>query len=125
MKAHMYSSHICFIIPYEKSLYIHLAYVHHRIHWLSKWLKGSLCPYRRPLTHLFEPVLLYLFVGTHIISYTFYEYLCLMNASILVFNMLPIYPFGWWTDIRVMFTAFLFVMKQLPAYCMCYQSYGC
>lgn len=45
-----------------------------------------------PLTHLFEPVLLYLFVGTHIISYTFYEYLCLMNASILVFNMLPIYP---------------------------------
>lgn len=45
-----------------------------------------------PLTHLLEPLLLYLFVCTHVISYTFYEYLCMMNVSILIFNMLPIYP---------------------------------
>ena len=45
-----------------------------------------------PLTHLLEPLLLYLFVCTHLISDTFYDYLCMMNASILLFNMLPIYP---------------------------------
>lgn len=45
-----------------------------------------------PCTHLLQPLLLYLFVWSHMISYTFYEYLCMMNFSILIFNMLPIYP---------------------------------
>lgn len=45
-----------------------------------------------PSTHLLQPLILQLLVYLGWISPVYYEYLCMMNASILLFNILPIYP---------------------------------
>lgn len=45
-----------------------------------------------PACHLLYPFLFQGLLSMAMISPSFYEYLCMMNMSILVFNLLPIYP---------------------------------
>lgn len=45
-----------------------------------------------PATHLMQPFLLKLCLLSGWISQPYYEYLCMMNLSILIFNLLPVYP---------------------------------
>lgn len=45
-----------------------------------------------PLTHLCFPLLFHMLAEMHIISYVYMDYLCQMNYSILIFNLLPVYP---------------------------------
>lgn len=45
-----------------------------------------------PATHLIEPLLLKLCLWAGWISQPYFEYLCMMNLSILIFNLLPVYP---------------------------------
>ena len=45
-----------------------------------------------PFTHMLWPLLLHLCCQLGWISTVYEEYLCMLNASILLFNLLPIYP---------------------------------
>ncbi len=45
-----------------------------------------------PLTHLFFPYLFQMFVSLHLISDAYLMYLMRLNQSIVLFNLLPVYP---------------------------------
>ncbi len=45
-----------------------------------------------PLTHLCFPYFFVLLQSCHLLSASYMEYLCYLNTSILIFNLLPIYP---------------------------------
>lgn len=45
-----------------------------------------------PFTHVFFPFIFAFLLSCNFISQAYYEYLCMLNMSILVFNLLPIYP---------------------------------
>lgn len=60
-----------------------------------------------PLTHVFIPFLLLGMLRFQVISQSFYEYLLMMNASILVFNVLPIYPLDGGRLLQSLFHCFL------------------
>lgn len=45
-----------------------------------------------PATHLLQPLLLKVCLWAGCISQPYFEYLCMMNWSVLIFNLLPVYP---------------------------------
>ena len=55
-------------------------------------IKDALILMAGPASQLLEPFLLKLFLMAGMISQSYYEYLCMMNLSIMIFNLLPIYP---------------------------------
>ena len=55
-------------------------------------IKETLIICSGPLTHALMPSFFYMLRCSGAISDPFYEYLCMINASILIFNLLPIYP---------------------------------
>ena len=59
-----------------------------------------------PLTHVCMPLLFDFLCSTGMISEIFYEYLCMINASILLFNLLPIYPLDGGRLVQVFFHCF-------------------
>ncbi len=60
-----------------------------------------------PLTHIFMPYLFYYLNQQGYLSYTFLTYVLQMNASILVFNILPIYPLDGGRLLQTFFHCFL------------------
>lgn len=63
-----------------------------------------------PLTHVFIPFLFYWFLQLKWISPIFYDYLLVVNANILIFNLLLIYPLDGGRFMQTFFHS-LFVFK--------------
>lgn len=84
---------ICFHYPIQKVILypFGLCAVIDSIGYRSG-IKDFLILVAGPLTHLLEPLLLRSLVMVGWISQAYCDYLCMMNLSILVFNLLPIYP---------------------------------
>lgn len=59
--------------------------------WGSVW-KELMILAAGPCTHLIFPFFFYQLMKYHVISYSFMEYLCHINYSILIFNLFPIWP---------------------------------
>lgn len=72
-----------------------------------------------PLTHLMIPSMLLDFQHYGFISQPFCAYLCMMNASLLLFNLLPVYPLDGGRILQTFFHCFLPFRKANIATFLC------
>lgn len=60
-----------------------------------------------PLMHVLFPSFFHILMNCDVISPSFYAYVCMLNASILLFNLLPIYPLDGGRLLQTFFHTFL------------------
>lgn len=64
-----------------------------------------------PLSHLLMNLVITLFYNYHVISFAFFDYLTMVNYSMMIFNSLPIYPLDGGRLLQILFQIFFTYQK--------------
>lgn len=79
-----------------------------------------------PLSHLFIPFILKIFINVQWISLPFYAYLCSISTAIMIFNLMPIYPMDGGRIMQsILHCIFRYQRANVITYIVSYVVLGC